>query len=269
MKVELKRQSKYVYSKYVYSKNNGFTLVEVLISVFIMSIIIMIVLPVFTSIMEAKSRMDSNGARQTRDAQALMGILQRDLKSAFLSKSAGEDKFIIRNIKDLDGVPVDGMFFSSYSHYMMGKGASSDQCEVGYFIKSGDDGKKVLYRKESKIIDDDLIEGGEKVKLTDSIAYFDIVAYNDGFSTVGEFGEDIEEPTLTFMPRGVLVKFGLIAGDNGADDVESKYVQKFEAAFELPDYGGVTGDRQFGGTKSGDSMDKDAKDEDKKKSDEK
>jgi type II secretion system protein J len=212
--------------------NSGFTLIEIIISTLIMSIIVMIILPVFMSIMEVKNQMELRGTRQIREAQALISLMQKDLRSAFLPKRESEDedndndKFIIINARDLEGRAYDAIYFSSFSHYMAdGADKFSDQCEIGYFIKEEDD-IKTLYRKESRIVDSDLIEGGEEIKLTDSITYFDIVAYSEGFIEE-EISQD-EDPIINTFPKGVLVRLGLKTKDG--------MVREYETAIDMPAY---------------------------------
>lgn len=226
------------------NKNSGFTLIEVIISTLIISIIMMIIVPTFTSIMEAKSVLDKGGAREMREAQALMSLMQNDLKSAFISERSGEKKFILMNTKDLDGKSMDELYFTSFSYHQMGDlGKFSDQCEIGYFIKEEDE-KKTLYRREYKAIDADIATGGEPIKLTDSIDYFNVVAYATGFDTANEFGEDIEPPELNITPAGLLVKFGL----KGADGK----VRDFETALTLPMYPADNAEGDGAGSGDGD-----------------
>jgi prepilin-type N-terminal cleavage/methylation domain-containing protein len=213
-------------------KSNGFTLMEIIVSVFIMSIIVMIILPVFASIMEGKSIMEKGGIRQMREAQAFMNIMQNDLRSAFLSGQAGEDKFLMVNNRDFEGNALDEIYFTSFSNFITeSKIKVSDQCEVGYYIKEKDE-KKALYRKSSRIIDEDLIEGGEELKLIDSIEYFDVAAYEDGFPSE-EDGGGMETPTVSGFPSGVLIRLGLISDDGR--------VNKYETAVDMPVYAHKSG----------------------------
>ncbi|MFC1855925.1 prepilin-type N-terminal cleavage/methylation domain-containing protein [Thermodesulfobacteriota bacterium] len=213
----------------IHLKKHGFTLIEVMISLFLMSIMTMIVLPVFMSIMGAKSGMEKNGIRQMREGQAFMGVMREDLRSLFLSNTISENKFYMANHKDFEGNSKDEIYFTSFSHYVFeGMSSGSDQCEVGYFIKEERD-KLSLYRKEALFIDDDLIKGGEAIKLIDNIKYFDLVSYADGsFGDTDEFSTVSEEPTITDMPVGIMIRLGLI-NDDGK-------VNNFETAILMPDY---------------------------------
>ncbi len=231
--------------KRVRGQTGGFTLIEVMITTMLITMVLLIVLPTFTSILEAKDRIDKGGARQMREAQALMSIMRRDLRSAFLSKSAGADKFIIVNAKDLDGKEIDEIYFTSFSRYSeFDSNLSSDQCEVGYFVKKDDDGRMTLYRRESGVIDEDLYEGGVTVKLTDSITHFNIIAYTGGFSTENDIEDDPEDAIINVFPSGLMVQFGL--------KLEDGRVKEFETAFVLPAYPTKAEEPKDGSGKKGD-----------------
>jgi type II secretory pathway component PulJ len=205
-----------------FSENKAFTLMEVIVSVFVMSIIVITVLPVYTSIMSTKSGMEASGVREMREAQALMNLIREDLKSAFPSENAGEDKFIMVNNRDFEGKALDEMHFTSYSYPTLNiSKAASDQSEVGYFVEDNGE-KRTLVRRADTIIDSDITVGGEAIELTDSIDYFDVDPY-----TGGDF-EALEAATITSMPSGVLIRIGLKAEDGSVSD--------YVTAMDLPSY---------------------------------
>ncbi len=160
---------------------NGFTLIEVLIAITILTVIMMVVYQAFTAstdgIRRAEAVDDINST-----ARVIFLKLMDDINNAYLT---GNNVIFVGDSKRDKELPQDSLNLTSLSNLMMVKDAKeTDLHEIGYYLKEDYDYQKQekrlsLFRREKKTIGiEPVLEGGSAYELTDEIAgirfsYFD------------------------------------------------------------------------------------------------
>jgi len=164
------------------NKRNGFTLVELLIAIAILSIIMSVVYKSFYASTEGIKRAEVVDDINST-ARVIFLKLMDDINSAYLDNS-NKTIFVGDSKRDKD-LPQDSLSLTSLSNLRMVKDAKeTDLHEIGYYLKEDYDYQKQekkisLLRKEKKTIGaEPVLEGGEVYELTDEIAgirfsYFD------------------------------------------------------------------------------------------------
>lgn len=199
----------------------GFTLIEVLVAVSILSIISSFVFGVLISSLnaseEAEWRMDIN-----HTGRYLINRMTNDLTSATImanSKRGGLiGKHFTRNGKDRDEI-----HFTSFSRLYLSNLPKVNQSEIGYYFLIGDEGAEMLLRRESDVIEKPLDRGGVAMEVTDMIKEIRI-RYYTGTSWEEQWDSDGRGKTL---PRAVSIELTL-------SDGERDYF--FSNIVRIPDY---------------------------------
>ncbi len=170
-------------------ERNGFTLIEVLIAITILTVIMMVVYQAFTASTDGIRRAEAVDELNSM-ARVVFIRLVDDINGACLSLCGKDDNvsFVGEARRD-KGLPQDSLKFTTLTNEIIVKDAKeSDLHEVGYKLKKNDgtnqgsriEGKEVfsLYRKEKKAIRVEPPVEGTEYLLTDEIAglrfsYFD------------------------------------------------------------------------------------------------
>lgn len=160
----------------------GFTLIEVLISVALVSFVMLLIWQTTSQSILAKKQIET---RQEfyHFARVAIDKMVADLSMAFL---LGSDLHLGQRqgsplMKTVFKGGADELTFTSLSHLRLFQGArESEATEVGYKIERDPDDKdhSVLYRRESKWIDDQLEEGGVWVPLAPKVKELKIEYYD-------------------------------------------------------------------------------------------
>ncbi|MCB0378836.1 MAG: prepilin-type N-terminal cleavage/methylation domain-containing protein [Bdellovibrionales bacterium] len=171
-------------------KANGFTLVEVLISMVIMSFLALVVATSIRTSVQNKQKIEARMRDQTRLYDALR-VMKMDIERAFNYQDVF---FEIENLaiqqleleKQKTGAPPSpprpapphlthflgeesSLHFTTLNHFRTRYNAKeSDQIEVGYFLDGctppgSKTSTKCLWRRYSTVIDDRVDEGGKKI----------------------------------------------------------------------------------------------------------
>ena len=157
----------------------GFTLLEVIVAIAILSLVAVMVYSAFFSMARSKRNLEDVASRY-QQGRAALDRMARELSAAFVSahrpftqvQSVRETAFI-----GSDERPIDRIDFSSFSYRRLRRDAhESDQAELGYFGSPDPENRdKIdLVRRVSKYIDDDPLRGGVIQVLAEDVASLEI-----------------------------------------------------------------------------------------------
>lgn len=131
-------------------KRNGFTLIEVLVSLVISAIVLAAVYASFTAVMETRRRVEA-GSNIDMEARFVLTRLSREIESAFLVKRAQdappESRYTVfsGSQSEVAGLPGDRVSFSAFAHTKRGVDAKeSDQAVIEYTTEENEPGPEDL-----------------------------------------------------------------------------------------------------------------------------
>ncbi len=155
----------------------GLTIIEVLMAVTVLS---MVSITIWTATSQTSRTRDAVMSAHDRlhQVRVAFDFLTRDLTSAFLSKHRAtnmptHDTIFIGE----DHGSEDQLDFAAFTHQRRYLDVDeSDQCEVGYFLEDDPDerDKKNLIRRESPVLDDKALEGGQYLVVLKDVVEFDL-----------------------------------------------------------------------------------------------
>lgn len=189
----------------------GFTLVEVLLVVVIMSMIMVSIAQILTAARNARDTI--HNAQETQLAgPAVLDLLERDLRgiSTFARTKAAHLRVKNRVMLGLDGDSVDFVTASDSLtlREVEDRWVRADVNEVGYRLRPNPDSADQfleIWRRESFGIDDDPFEGGTFELLCDRVKSFDVQCFaEDGpdGEAVDEWGDD-RKPENVGLPARI------------------------------------------------------------------
>lgn len=150
-------------------RRNGFTLIEVLVTLLVTSIMLSAIYTSFVGTVAAK-QYSEQVKEAGRTGQAILCLMRRDFEGALLF-APGEPAMIGKSTAtgSAGADAVDFVTTSDSRRAVDGKG--SDYNEVGYVAYAGEDqnGLLSLYRREDFFLDESPFEGGVLELLDDSV----------------------------------------------------------------------------------------------------
>jgi len=187
--------------------SKGFTIVEILVAVTILSVILTIIYGAFAS--SAKSIII---CRKRSDiyqiARLSLHRMAEDISCAFPPKDPNPQNIQIGFIgedEELDGMPSDRLDFISTSHLKSGQGLRNPGLyEIGYHIDiDPDTDEHILFRREDDSIDDEIQKGGIALELAERIKGLDFKYYDEEGEEADEWYSD-DKKSLPRMVKIVL-----------------------------------------------------------------
>lgn len=165
----------------------GFTLVEILVALLIMSLMMTAIIRVLTSARHVRDVVYNTQESQLA-GPAILDLLEADLRGLFLTNRRTADILRVRDdaISGLDADRID--FVTSRNNLGLIPNASrtrylrADVSEVGYCLRSNPDydGEFLeIYRRESFGIDAEPFDGGTYTFLHDRVVRFDVLAFTE------------------------------------------------------------------------------------------
>jgi len=145
----------------------GFTLVEILVAVTIVALIFSFILGVLTTNMEA-SREATAKMEIIHEGRFFINRITYDIMSATLLPNSATGGFVGRDLHR-DGKSKDELYFTSFARTYISPGPDIDQVEVGYHFSRLGDGRELLMRRESNVIDEDLASGGQSFRISSRV----------------------------------------------------------------------------------------------------
>lgn len=157
----------------------GFTLVELLVAVVILSLISLLIYNAFASMKRSREGIERVDDRY-REGRLAMTRMVRELQSAYISLHAPINSSLLVQktaFVGTTGTPADRVDFNSFSNRRMDKNSHvSDQCELSYFGSPNPElsGVTDLARRISTLLDLEPRKGGRVDVLATDIDLFDL-----------------------------------------------------------------------------------------------
>src|SRR3989338_2485402 len=165
----------------------GFTLLEVLIAIFILALMSMMIWQITNNAYRGKNKAEGYDAVY-QYSRVAMKRLTDDLTMAYMVAPSLQGKLPDGTISyntgfiGENGGDADTLNFDSLSNIRLVKDEKkSDQVEVGYMIADCPDTEdriKCLMRRESYVIDSEVTEGGESFPIAKGITKFGLEYYD-------------------------------------------------------------------------------------------
>src|SRR6187402_1370421 len=139
-------------------RSRGFTLVELLVAIVVLSLISMLIYSAFASMKRSREGIERVDDRY-REGRLAMTRMVRELQSAYISLHAPiNNSLMIQKTAFIatTGTPADRLDFASFSNRRMDKNSHvTDQCELSYFGSPNPDlsGVTDLARRISTTLD--------------------------------------------------------------------------------------------------------------------
>jgi type II secretion system protein J len=202
----------------------GFTLIEVMVSLAILMVVSVAVWRTMTLTFDTRERVGAINDRY-QEGRQVMSRLGREVRMAFLRQPVPQnmreqtEPNVVTHFKGEE----DEVHFATTAHMRLHADAKeSDQAEVAYFLKSGDNRKyrgKTLYRRESKRLDDKPERGGTVWPVVEGVKEFKI-EYWDDRKEIGERAwtrswDSEDDPANPVLPSRVRITLVLenLAGE--------------------------------------------------------
>lgn len=157
----------------------GFTLVELLVAIVVLSLISLLIYNAFASMKRSREGIERVDDRY-REGRLAMTRMVRELQSAYISLHAPiNNSLLVQKTAFIGttGTPADRIDFNSFSNRRMDKNSHvSDQCELSYFGSPNPDvsGVTDLARRISTQLDLEPKKGGRVDVLATDIDLFDL-----------------------------------------------------------------------------------------------
>ena len=157
----------------------GFTLVELLVAVVVLSLISVLIYSAFSSMKRSREGIERVDDRY-REGRLAMARMVRELQSAFISLHAPLNTSLLiqrTSFVGTTGTPADRIDFDSFANRRIDRNSHiSDQCELSYFGSANPDlqGVTDLARRVSTTLDLEPKKGGRVEVLATDIDLFDV-----------------------------------------------------------------------------------------------
>jgi general secretion pathway protein J len=161
------------------ARSRGFTLVELLVAIVILSLISVLIYSAFSSMKRSREGLERVEDRY-REGRLAMARMTRELQSAFISLHAPINTALLVEktaFVGTSGTPADRIDFDSFANRRVDRNSHiSDQCELSYFGSPNPDDSGVtdLARRVSTTLDLDPRKGGRVEVLATDIDLFDL-----------------------------------------------------------------------------------------------
>jgi general secretion pathway protein J len=217
------REKKRIVSHFIirtpYSR--GFTLLEVLLALTILSVIAATVYSSFSTASRNVERADE--VREGTDrARTLLSRLTNDIANAYLSGVMSETFLVGKKVEaEADKQRFDSIHLTSLTNWRRPDSRELELWEVGYFFQERpEDMVRVLYRKEKRELSRDVppLEGGTDYELTDAVDGLQL-RYLDGT----KWSDEWDTRKLGRLPRAVEVVLSLADGRVFATQVDIRH----------------------------------------------
>jgi type II secretion system protein J len=194
--------------------SEGFTLLEVLVSMAILVIIMGVLYSAYTTNVEAIQIARQNGEVHQM-ARIVLDRMTKDLESALIQLNVPSEKIklgLVGEEREMDGRRADRVDFTTVTHLALSEmGPSSDLCEVGYFLEEdSEDHVLVLMRRDDSRVDEDFTKGGSLVEMARNVLEFKIT-YQDSSGQESDTWNTVEGTPGSGLP--VLIKVRLVLKD--------------------------------------------------------
>ena len=206
--------------KHIRGNKKGFTLLEIMIAITILSFIMGIVYSSFSAISESDRRI-SLASESELKARTLFDMMGRELSSVFVSsmaKGAGEkeDRLNYGLVCTKEGDLQRINFTAALSDRL----GISDVAlkELGYYLLPREGGGYSLYKRIDVTPDGDISSGGGDYFLMDGVSSLRYEFMKGPNVTAGETVDELEVNNKASLPKAIRVELSLI---NDESDIET------------------------------------------------
>jgi len=217
--------------------NTGFTLIEVLLAIFIFAVVISLIFTAYTGAIRIMNETDSQAGVQ-RMASITLERMTEDLESLSLSawiKPGGTSenvlsgRFLGENL-EVEGRSADRIRFLSRAGISFGNSVTGGgMAEISYYLtQEGDEGDFILYRSETPALEPSPEKETGGLELCRGLRAIEI-SYMNGNSEVSEEWDSDAAETKNQLPR--LVTLTLSFRDPSGDE---EAVYSFRTSVLLP-----------------------------------
>jgi len=195
---------------------SGFTLLEVMVALTIMSLIMVSLYTVLHTTLRTRDVLD-NEVRAARVGPELLDLIERDLRRVWVPNLA-DDKILLGEDRSMLGQPADSIsFVSMVTSTTTRRGGEhevpSELCETGYRLRVNPDLPDVLqlWRRQDYHLDDEPLRDGVYSLVSDRVIGFDVQYYEDRVLEHEPLDEwDTEQRHA--MPAMIRIRLGLEIG---------------------------------------------------------
>jgi len=216
----------------VYGKA-GFTLLEVLISVAILTAMSLLMYSGLHRSLEAKQRVEwkDESIHSTRIA---MNKMSEDLAQAFTANALlkGQDNRYETGFKGT----AEGVDFSTFSHLHYAQDAKdTDSVTVGYSLQKNDAGLQDLYRRESTRLSEDLDKGGDSYAILENVKSLKLSYYDSNKTEWVSEWSTASVSAQGRLPQAVKIELTVVE-ENGGDGEKEGTEVSYQTMTFLPLY---------------------------------
>ena len=204
--------------QHIVRNKNGFTLLEIMIAITILSFIMGIVYSSFSAISESDRRISLAGESALK-ARNLFGLMSREMSSIFVpSAPAGDGDKEDRLNYGLICTKEGDLQRINFTAALSDSGGISDVAlrELGYYLMSKEDGEEggySLYKRIDVTPDDDISAGGGDYFLMDGVSSLRYEFMKSGDEVPGEMIDELDSSNKASLPRAIRVELSLINAD--------------------------------------------------------
>lgn len=201
----------------------GFTLMEIMVAIAVLAMASMLIWTAFAQTGKAKKVIEETNSRYHQVKVAMRRICS-DLSMAYITRNINpefvthESVFIGRN------EDPDTLDFMTFSHRRRFKDArESDVCEIGYYVEEDPEDREImsLVRRESRRVDDEPEEGGNKLVLVQDVVEFDVSFYDP---SMDQWEDEWDTTQVTGQPNRLPMQVRIRLVVRGPKDEELEFV---------------------------------------------
>lgn len=188
------------YSSIKLAGQHGFTLAEILIAVFILSIVMATILGTFTGVISS-SREAETRSELYQTGRALMDLITTDIRCLFPQTTAAGNTFFRGETVSPAGVESSSMSFVTTNTLTMGKTRDPFLSAVTYRLEKDQNGSgSVLWRRAESPATPPFDEGGREVPICRIVEKFHLEFMSEGA---------IRKDLIDILPEAVKVELVL------------------------------------------------------------
>ena len=145
--------------------HGGFTLAEILIAIFILSIVMAAVLGTFTGVISSAREAETR-SELYQTGRSLMDLITTDIRCLFPQTTAGGKRFFRGEPRSVEGEETSVVSFVTTNALTMGKARNPFLTEVTYALRKDPDGPgTVLWRRTESPALPPYDEGGKEIPI--------------------------------------------------------------------------------------------------------
>ena len=157
----------------------GFTLIEVLIALFLTAILLSSIYFTFFSMLESREVISEDLERQ-REVRRFIDFMGMEIESAYVSDINAYTRFV-GSKAEIGGRSFSTLEFTFFTHTVVSKGSpSGDLKSVRYSVGKGDGEKIDLFKERWDAFTGQGGKGSFKVEAVEDIKGFDVSYFNEG-----------------------------------------------------------------------------------------